>query len=135
MSKHIVKIRLPLPAINDLIRKLGSSKVYCVIDLKQAFYQILLDEKSRQYTAFRSSLGAFQFKRLPFRMPNAPNSMQSLIGQVITGLDGVIAYLDNILVGAPDLESCKQNLEAVFARLRQYNLTISPEKCVFLRNL
>ena len=34
LSKHIVKIRLPLPAINDLIRKLGSSKVFCVINLK-----------------------------------------------------------------------------------------------------
>ena len=32
LSKHIVKIRLTLPAINDLIRKLGSSKIFCVID-------------------------------------------------------------------------------------------------------
>ena len=47
LSKHIVKIRLPLPAINDLIRKLGSSKIFCVIDLKSAFYQILLDEKTQ----------------------------------------------------------------------------------------
>ena len=37
LSKHIVKIRLPLPAINDLIRKLGSSKIFCIIDLKSAF--------------------------------------------------------------------------------------------------
>ena len=88
LSKHIVKIRLPLPAINDLIRKLGSSKIFCVIDLKSVFYQILLDEKSRHYTAFRSSLGYFQFKRLPFGLPNAPLSMTSLIGQVIRGLDG-----------------------------------------------
>ena len=59
--------------------------------------------------------------------------MQSLIGQVITGLDGVKAYLNNILVGGTDLESCKQNLESVFARLKQFNLTISPEKCSFFK--
>ena len=78
-------------------------KIFCVIDLKSAFYQILLDEKSRHYTAFRSSLGCFQFKRLPFGLPNIPSSMTSLIGQVITGLDGAIAYLDDILIGGHDL--------------------------------
>ena len=103
--------------------------MFCVIDLKSAFYQILLDKNSRQYTAFRISLGCFQYKRLPFGLPNAPSSMTSLISQVITGLDGVVAYLDDILVGGTDLQSCRDNLEAVFAKLKEFNLTINPEKC------
>ena len=102
--------------------------------MKSAFNQIMLEETSRPYTAFRSSLGCFQFKRLPFWLPNAPSSMTSLIGQVVTGLDGVLAYLDDILVGAPDLETCKENLEKVFMRLKEFNLTISPEKCSFFKD-
>ena len=55
--------------------------------------------------------------------------MTSLISQVIPGLDGVVAYLDDILVGGTDLQSCRDNLEAVFAKLKEFNLTINPEKC------
>ena len=111
IGKHICKIRLPLPAINDLIRKMGTGKYFCVLDLKTAYYQILLDEESRGYTCFRTSLGAFQFKRLSFGLPNAPSSMQTLISKVVCGLQGVVAYLDDILISGDTLESCKENLE------------------------
>ena len=59
--------------------------------------------------------------------------MTSLISQVITGLDGVVAYLDDILVGGTDLQSCRDNLEAVFAKLKEFNLTINLEKCSFFK--
>ena len=62
IGKHITKLRLPLPSINDLIRKLGPCKYYCTIDLKSAFHQILLNRNSRKYTAFRTSLGCIRLK-------------------------------------------------------------------------
>ena len=65
IGKYITKIRLPLPCINSLIRKLNTARMFCVIDLKEAFFQILLDEKSRHLTCFRTSTEAYQFKRTP----------------------------------------------------------------------
>ena len=62
IGKHITKLRLPLPSIDELIRKLGPCKVYCTLDLKSAFHQILLGKDSRPYTTIRTSLGYFQMK-------------------------------------------------------------------------
>ena len=133
IGKHITKLRLPLPSINDLIRKLGPCRFYCTIDLKAAFHQILLNRNSRKYTAFRTSLGCFQFKRMSFGLPNAPSSMSTLISMVVSDLPGTVAYLDDILVGGRTMEECKENLEAVFKRLKEKNLQINPAKCVFFK--
>ena len=133
IGKHITKLRLPLPSINELIRKLGTCKYYCTIDLKSAFHQILLNKNSRQFTAFRTSLGCFQFKRMSFGLPNAPSSMSTLISMVVSDLPGTVAYLDDILVGGRTIEECKENLEAVFRRLKEKNLTINPVKYVFFK--
>ena len=105
IGKHITKLRLPLPSINELIRKLGPCKIYCSLDLKSAFHQILLSKESRKYTAFRSALGCFQMKRMAFGLPNSPSSMSTLISMVVAGLPGTIAYLDDILVGGPPLRN------------------------------
>ena len=133
IGKWITKLRLPLPSINKLIRRLGPCKVYCTLDLKSAFHQILLGKESRPYTAFRTSLGCFQMTRMSFGLPNAPSSMSTLISMVVNGIPGTIAYLDDILVGGKDIEECRDNLEAVFQRLAEKGLTIAPEKCSFFK--
>ena len=122
---------LPLPSINELIRRLGPCKVYCTLDLKSAFYQILLGKESRPYTAFRTSLGCFQMACMSFGLLNAPSSMSTLISIVVNGIPGIIAYLDDILVGGKDIAECRDNLEAVFQSLADKDLTIAPEKCSF----
>ena len=104
IGKHITKLRLPLPSINELIRKLGHCEYYCTLDLKSAFHQIMLGKDSRKYTAFRTSLGCFQFKRMSFGLPNAPSSMSTLISMVVSGLHQTVAYLDDILVGGRTLD-------------------------------
>ena len=134
IGKHITKLRLPLPSINELIRKLGHCEYYCTIDLKSAFHQILLGKNSRQYTAFRTSLGCFQMKRMAFGLPNAPSSMSTLISMVVSGLPGTVAYLDDILVGGKTIEECRNNPEVVFQRLSEKKLTIAPEKSVFFKS-
>lgn len=42
-------------------------------------------------------------------------------------------YLDDIIVYAKDLFDHSQKLVDIFNRLRQYNLTLQPLKCEFLR--
>ena len=37
------------------------------------------------------------------------------------------------MVGGRTIEECKENLEAVFKRLKEKNLQINPEKCVFFK--
>ena len=43
----------------------------------------------------------------------------------------VLAYVDDITVYSPSFEQHLRDLEDVFKRLRQHNLTIKPSKCHF----
>ncbi len=55
----------PLPIISDLLRSLGDSNtVFSSIDLLSGFWQIPLEAKSREITAF-STPGHYEWLRLP----------------------------------------------------------------------
>ena len=45
-------------------------------------------------------LELFQYNRLPFGVNSAPAIFQQIMFQMILGLPGVVAYLDDILVSA-----------------------------------
>ncbi|XP_003372638.1 conserved hypothetical protein, partial [Trichinella spiralis] len=59
-----------LPIFEELTTKLVSGQEFSTIDLKDAFLQMLVDEKSQKYPM--THIGYFQYKRLPFGITSAP---------------------------------------------------------------
>lgn len=59
---------------------------------------------------------------------------QKLMDQVLQGLDGVICYLDNILITGKDTETHMKNLEEVLKRLKSHNLRANKGKCDFFQH-
>ena len=41
----------PLPNMDSILNKFSRAKFISKVDLKQAYFQILIDEESREYTA------------------------------------------------------------------------------------
>ncbi len=50
----------------DLLNRLESSKVFSVIDLRNAFLQVPLDEASKHLTTISAPYGLFEYTFLPF---------------------------------------------------------------------
>ena len=61
-----------LSTLEEILEKVGSSCVVSKIDLAKGFYQIPLDDKSVDKTAFITPYGKFAFTRMPFGLRNAP---------------------------------------------------------------
>ncbi len=61
--------------------------------ISKDFYQVGMDEKFKQYTAFVCPLGHFQFRRMPFGLKNAPNVFQDLVSKVLAGCSEYRRYL------------------------------------------
>ena len=78
----------PLPRIQESLESLVDAGHFSCLDLKSGFWQIKMDESSKQYTAFIvGNLGFFECEHMPFGLYNAPTTfqllMQNCLGDVV----------------------------------------------------
>ena len=67
----------PLPRIQEVLESLVGAGYFSCLDLKSGFWQIRMDEASKQYTTFTmGNLGFFECNRMPFGLCNAPATFQ-----------------------------------------------------------
>jgi len=125
----------PLPRIDDTIEALSGVEWFSTLDLRSGYWQVPLDESSKEKTAFSTGRGLWQFKVMPFGLCNAPATFERLMEQVLAGLPLSIAlvYLDDILVPGHSFSHQLSNLRKVFERLRAAKLKLSPKKCLLFR--
>ena len=136
LNEHTIPDRLPLPVISDILHSLGTdNKYFSTIDIKSAFWQIELEEGSKDMTAFSTPTGHYRFKRMPFGLCNSPLTYMRLMNQVLTGLLGNTAnvFLDDILIASKTAEEHFVKLDLVLSRLRAAGLKVKLEKCSFLQ--
>lgn len=123
-----------LPKIHESIKDLGHAKIFTVLDLKSGYWQIPLDEASKDFSTFTTPDGAaYKFNVMPFGLKTAPCTFQKFMAKdVLTGYlhHFCKVYLDDIIVYSVNLKEHMSHLRLVFERLRQHNLKVSPEKCV-----
>ena len=121
----------PLPRVDDIIDQVGNAKYVTKIDLLKGYYQIPLSEEAKVISAFATPSGLYQYKVMPFGMKNAPATFQRLINKVINDIEGVEAYIDDIVITGCTWEEHMERLKLVFARLKECNLTINLAKSEF----
>ena len=73
----------PLPNIQEAIESLiGAGHLSC-LDLKVGFWQIAMDEVSKQYTAFMvGNLGFFECEKNAFRLAQCPCNLSEVNGEL-----------------------------------------------------
>ena len=125
--------RYPIPKIEDLFARLSNGKYYSKIDLSQAYQQLLLDDDSKKYVVVNTHKGLFQFTRLPFGISSAPGIFQRVIESILQGVNGVVVYLDDILISGSTEEQHLAALDEVLSRLDKAGLRVKRSKCEFMR--
>jgi len=84
----------PLPVINDILALLGKATYFTSLDLKSGYWQVLMDEKVKEKTAFACHRGLYHFAVMPFVLVTAPSTFQEFMDRVLEGLSGFsTAYL------------------------------------------
>ena len=121
----------PLPRIDDTLDTLANNKCFSTLDLASGYWQIAMDESSREKTAFTTHVGLYDFTVMPFGLCNAPATFQRLMESVLHGLIGrsCMVYLDDVLVLGNSVEEHIANLRKVWSRLSQAGLRLKPSKC------
>ena len=130
-NEAIIRERLPIPTIDEVLESLNGSGVFSKLDLRWGFHQIELDPESRDITAFATHDGIFRYKRLSFGVNAAPEKYQHIITQSMAGLQGVANIADDLIIHGRDTEEHDRNLHSVLQRLSEKQLTLNAKKCTF----
>ncbi|XP_046548470.1 uncharacterized protein K02A2.6-like [Haliotis rubra] len=121
----------PIPKVEELLANLNGGEEFTKLDLKHAYQQLELDEKSRRLTTINTSKGLYQFKRLPYGVSTAPALFQRTIEMVLKGLKGVVVFMDDICVTGHNKRQHMSNLKAVLGVLQKAGLKLRQIKCTF----
>ncbi|XP_076037605.1 uncharacterized protein LOC143023037 [Oratosquilla oratoria] len=119
----------PMSNQQEIFAKAANSKIFSRMDLAKGFFQIPLEERSKQVTAVAIPNGLYQFKVLPFGLTNSPAGFNCAMRQVLRGIHGVEAFVDDILIHSSTFEEHLEILEKVLKRLSSVNMTVKPSKC------
>ena len=118
--------------VRGSIAELGnsSSNVFSTLDLTGAFWQVALDPASSPMTAFTISHKGAQYEwlRTPMGAKQSSASMSRLMAIVFEGLEGVLSYVDDVLIHSKGHPAHLRTLNAVAPRLRQHGLKLNLRK-------
>ena len=133
LNKVTVKNRYPLPLMTELRERLNKAKVFTKLDLKNGYHLVRMAEEDEEKTAFRTRFGLYHWRVMPFGLCNAPATFQSMMDGIFHDLldNGVIVYLDDILIYSDNVEEHTLLVQEVLSRLDKAGLGVNLKKSSF----
>ena len=88
LNAHMKKDSYPLPRIQEALESLVGAGYFSCLNLKSGFWQIKMEEVSKQYTAFTvGNLGFFEGDHMPFGLCNVLAMFQRLMQNCLRELN------------------------------------------------
>lgn len=98
LNKALLDEFFMIPTLDEIAEKIQGADYYTVLDLKDGFYQIELDEKASRLCTFSTPFGCYRFKRFPLGLKMGPELCQKYNTELFGHIGGVVIYLDDITV-------------------------------------
>lgn len=144
LNKRLLVEEYPLPRVEELFSKLHNGVQFTKLDLSGAYNQLLLHKDSQDLTCISTHKGLYKFTRLVFGLASAPAIFQRTLENILTApdkngspsplQDGVLQFLDDILVTGRTSSEHMARLKEVFKRLENAGLVLKKEKCFFFQD-
>ena len=132
VNSKIVFDSYPMPSIEQAFEQFANARVFSVLDLNSAYFQIPLTSRSRRVTAFCTSFGLFEFNRLPMGISVGSQALTRVVDELFADLKGefVFNYLDDLVIYSRSVEEHSVHLRVALRRLQEAGFTLNPEKVV-----
>ena len=90
----------PLPRITEALDSLGGAHYFSTLDLRSGYWQIEMEDDSKEKTAFITHNGLYEFNTLPFGLCNSPATFQWVMTHVLRGLewDNCLVYINDPII-------------------------------------
>ena len=128
------KDHFPLPFIDQILERHAGQSYYCFLDGYSEYNEVVVHRDDQEKTTFTCPYGTFAFRRMPFRLCNAPTTFQRCMLDIFSDMvdDVMEVFMDDFSVYGSSFEDCLQKLTRVLSRCTETNLVLSWEKSHFM---
>ena len=116
----------PLPKVDEILGQLSGAKVFSKLDANSGYWQIPLAKKSQKLTTFITPFGRYHFTKMPFGISSAPEHFQKRMMTILSGLEGVLCLIDDVLIFAQDEKVHDEQLNLALKRIEEAGATLNP---------
>ncbi len=113
VNKHLATDICLLPRLDKVVEVASGNKYYATLDLKEAYFQMEIEENSRDIITFTDGVSLCWLKRLPFGLNCSPAIFSRQIAQIfapLIKLEWLKNYLDDLIIFAPDFNTLIERL-------------------------
>jgi Reverse transcriptase (RNA-dependent DNA polymerase) len=112
------KDHFTLPFIDQLLERLAKHNYFCYLDGYNGFFQIPIHPEDQENTTFTCLYGTFAYRRMPFKLCNAPTTFQRTMMDIFPDLieKSIESFMDDFLVYDPTFDDCLANLSKILRR-------------------
>ncbi|GFT25449.1 transposon Tf2-6 polyprotein [Nephila pilipes] len=128
LNKVIKREHYQIPCTDGIISRLEGKKIFSVVDLKDGFWHVLLDEVSSEICTFNTPFGRYKFNKLPFGIVSAPEVFQKRNQKLFGDIEGVEIYFDDIIVAGYNEDSHDAIMSKVLEKARSLNIKFNQNK-------
>lgn len=128
LNKAIRREHHRIPTAEDIASRLSGKKVFSIVDEKDGFWQVCLDDESSHLCTFNTPYGRYRFKRMPFGISSAPEVFQKKNESIFGDIDGVEVIFDDIIIAAKDEFEHDTLMRKLLLRAREAKVKFNPAK-------
>ena len=119
----------PFPSTREILEGIKPEwKVFIKMDCVHGYFQLPLDEESSFLTTFLLPSGKYRYLRGPMGLKPTNDEWCMRSDAVTEGVPDSKKMVDDILIGAEDLESAVEKARIILIKCREMNITISMRK-------
>jgi len=128
LNKAIMREHYQVPTFDDVLPRLAGKKPFSIIDMKDGFWHVELDEESSKLVTFNTPFGRYSFTRLPFGLNSAPEVFQKRAQQTFGDIEGVNVVFDDIIIAASTVPEHDETFRKLLQRARENNVRFNRKK-------
>ncbi|XP_054276477.1 uncharacterized protein K02A2.6-like [Macrosteles quadrilineatus] len=133
LNKVIQDDKHPIPRIEDIFAEMNGGKLFCTLDISNAYLHMQMDEESSNLQTISTEKGLYKVNRMMFGVKVAPSVWQRFMDRILQGISGVKCFFDDIIIQGSNYEETVQRLKLVLDKIREHDLRLNFEKCKFFQ--
>nr|GEX83017.1 reverse transcriptase domain-containing protein [Tanacetum cinerariifolium] len=113
------KDHFPLPFMDQMLDRLAGNQYYCFLDGFSGYFQIPINPKDQEKTTFTYPYKTFAYRRMPFRLCNAPDTFQRCMMAIFHDMieKTMEVFMDDLSVFRNSFQTCLSHLDKMLKRI------------------